>query len=699
MRVVIFRLVMFTLALTVTVLLMPGITVRGLTWWTFLFIGVVFAALSEFLRPVLLFLTGRLLIRSLGLFLVVLNAFLLWLMSVIGPGIWTFRYGIITLLLAGAVLAIVSTLLDVVFGVNRPLLGDIESGTTYWKLFERLPSGRRNRILENLRLQQVYDTIWRYSLEILFEKSPLAPIREWVARLLYPNAPARDENAPQQIREMLERLGPTYVKFGQMLASRSELLPADYQEELAKLHSSVTPFPSAIAKSIVEAELGHPVGELFATFDDDPLAAASTAQVHRATLMDGRPVVVKVQRPDILPKVKADLGIIDDLLDAIEQRFAAARDNDIRGIFQEFSRNMLLELDYTNESYNARRIQRSMAEFPGITVPTVYPALSTSRVLTMDVVAGVEVTDTAAMDTARVDRTRAAHDLVTGMTKQLLVDGFFHGDPHPGNVMVNLATGQVILLDLGMVGNLNQDQRLNLVDLLWSLSERDADELATVLMRMSVAFKPVDEAGFRRKMREIVDRYMVFADEVESLSGLLGGVLGALHEAGLRLNSDLTLALKALVQVEEATRTLDPDVNMMVEAFTSVQQQYVALFNADTMTEAAKTQVVRSAKEIFRRLPSLQSATLRWLDQYEKGRVIVEVDTTELNRRLDQFNGTAITIAIAMILLGMVVGSGIATTMPGSLLGIPLASIAFGLFFVSMSASLLLVWRLFRTAR
>lgn len=699
MRVIIFRLVMFTVALTATVILMPGITVTGLTWWTFLLIGGLFAVLSEFLRPVLLFITGRLLIRSLGLFLVVVDAILLWLISVIGPGDWTFHYGIITVLLAGTILALVTAVLDIVFGVNRPLLGDIETGSTYWKLFERMPSGRRNRILENLRLQQVYNTIWRYSLEILFEKSPLAPVRDWVGHLLYPNAPPRDEDAPQQIREMLERLGPTYVKFGQMVASRAELLPPDYQEEMAKLHSGVTPFPSDVARNIVETELGRPLEELFASFDADPLAAASTAQVHRATLLDGRPVVVKVQRPDIVPKVKADLGIIDDLLDAIEQQFEAARDNDIRGIFQEFSKNMLLELDYTNESYNARRIQRAMAGFPGITVPTVYPALSTSRVLTMDFVAGVQVTNTAAMDEAGVDRTRAAHDLVLGVSKQLLVDGFFHGDPHPGNVMVDLATGQIVLLDLGMVGNLSQDQRLNLVDLLWALSEKDADELATVLMRMSVAFKPVDEVGFRRKMREIVDRYMVFAEEVESLSGLLGGVLGGLHESGLRLNNDLTLALKALVQVEEATRTLDPEVNMMVEAFAAVQQQYVALFNTETMTEAAKSQAVRSAKEVFRRLPSLQTATLRWLDQYEKGRVTIEVDTTELNVRLDQFNGTANTIAIAMILLGMVVGSGIATTMPGAILGIPLASIAFGLFFVSMSASLLLVWKLFRSAR
>jgi ubiquinone biosynthesis protein len=360
---------------------------------------------------------------------------------------------------------------------------------------------------------------------------------------------------------------------------------------------------------------------------------------------------------------------------------------------------MLLELDYTNESYNARRIQRSMADIPGITVPVVYPAYSSSRVLTMEYVKGVKVTDTAAMDAAGVDRNQLALDLVHGISKQLLVEGFFHGDPHPGNLMVDLEAGKIIMLDLGMAGRLSQDQRLNLVDLLWSLSERDADEIATILMRMSVAFKPVNEALFRRQIGELIDRYMVFAEAVDSLSGLLGGVLNTLHAAGLRLNSDLTLALKALIQVEEATRTLDPSVNMMVESFESVKHRYVEMFNVDNIAAMTRTQAIRSAKEVVRRLPSLQQATLRWLDQYEKGRVTVEVDTRELNDRLDQFNGTARTIALAMMLLGMVVGSGIATTMTGSVMGIEFATIAFGLFAVSMGASLIMVWRLLRPGR
>jgi predicted unusual protein kinase regulating ubiquinone biosynthesis (AarF/ABC1/UbiB family) len=209
----------------------------------------------------------------------------------------------------------------------------------------------------------------------------------------------------------------------------------------------------------------------------------------------------------------------------------------------------------------------------------------------------------------------------------------------------------------------------------------------------------VDEDLFRRKMGELIDRYMVFAEGVDSLSSLLGGVLDTLHEAGLRLNSDLTLALKALIQVEEATRTLDPAVNMMTEAFESVKTRYVEMFNTDNIAAMARTQAVRSAKEVVRRMPSLQQATLRWLDQYEKGRVTIEVDTSELNSRLDQFNGTARTIALAMMLLGMVVGSGIATTMEGSVLGIEFSSIAFGLFAVSMGASLLMVWQLLRTRR
>ena len=235
-----------------------------------------------------------------------------------------------------------------------------------WRLLDRLPTPRRSKLVENLRLIQVYNTVASFGMEIGLESTPVAVIRDRFQKYIGGmNRELAALSTPAKVRVMLQQLGPTYVKIGQMVSSRAEALPAAWQEELDKLQNTVPPFPSAKAHETIEAELHRPAVELYATFDEEALAAASLAQVHRATLPDGREVVVKIQRPDVQTMVAADLGVMQDLAGVMEDRFELARRLDARGILEEFASGVLIELDYRNEAYHMRRLDENMAEHRG----------------------------------------------------------------------------------------------------------------------------------------------------------------------------------------------------------------------------------------------------------------------------------------------------------------------------------------------
>ena len=268
---------------------------------------------------------------------------------------------------------------------------------------------------------------------------------------------------------MLQQLGPTYVKVGQMVSSRADVLPAAWRTELDKLQNTVPPFPYEQVEAIVRSELGAPPDALFASFDHEPLGAASLAQVHRATLPDGSEVVVKVQRPNVQAMVRADLGNMEDLARQAERRVTTARTMNLAAMIHEFGQGVLTELDYRIEAYHALRLAEVVEGIEGIHVPRVYLDRSSGRVITMEFVRGVKATNVAALDAAGVDRDLVARRFLRAIIKQVLVDGFFHGDPHPGNIVIDPETGALTFLDLGLMGELDSNRRLQLLGLMWAL--------------------------------------------------------------------------------------------------------------------------------------------------------------------------------------------------------------------------------------
>ncbi|MES0360766.1 MAG: AarF/UbiB family protein [Anaerolineales bacterium] len=670
------RIVVNALAVALTVAILPGIQLAPdvdnqlITILVYLVLGGIFGLINAFIRPLVLLVTGSLVIWTMGLFTFLINGLLFYLLSYLSPNLMVITYpGLLWMIIAGAIMAVSVTILEALFGLDSPVIDDAGKSKFYWRWLGYLPKGRRNRIVDNLRLKQVYDTIRRYSIDILVGATPLAGIRHYMQRIIYRDKQiVTEETAPVTVRLMLQDLGPTYVKLGQMIASRSEMLPAEWESELNKLQSEVAPFPYAEAERIISDELGAPPEECFSTFAEQAFAAASMAQVYRASLLSGEDVVVKVQRPDIDVTVRGDLNVMRDVVSTLEKRAQWARNLGFSGMVEEFAENVTEELDYSIEAYNARRLKESMRDFDYVSIPTIYSSYCTSKVITMEFMQGVKMTQVEGMDAAGIDRQELARKFIRVMNKQVLLDGFFHGDPHPGNVLVDLDTGNIVFLDLGMMGQMTDEQRMALFDIIWSLKYGESRDLTNILLRLSTQYKEFDEENLNKDVDRLVQRHVVYAESNPDLSAIVQEVLNLLYKYGLRLDRSLTIALKSLMQTEELVRTLAPELSFLNVAVEEVQGVIMDQVQGDAIFEGVKKQGIRTAKNLVVNWPKWQRAAGRWAQQIESGSFSIQLDTRELNKNIEQvntsLNRSVRSVIVGLLIVGMLLGSAIVSLAP-----------------------------------
>jgi ubiquinone biosynthesis protein len=520
-----------------------------------------------------------------------------------------------------------------------------------------------DKVRENFRLQQVYNTLLRYGYDATLNGVPVMgdvrrSMQSWVWRL--PKG-WEEPSTAVKLRLLLEELGPTYVKIGQIVSSQASVLPVDWATELARLQDAVPPFPAEQVRERVIEELGAPPEELYAAFEPEPFAAASTAQVHRATLHDGTHVAVKVQRPDIPRKIRADLGILQNAARVAAGRSETVRSLDVVGMLEQFSSGVLEELDYRGEAYNALRLAENMQALPGVHVPAVYADLSTSKIITQEFVKGVKVSDVEAIENAGLDRDEIALNALRALIKQLPVDGFFHADPHPGNLLIDLDTGVLTFIDLGMMGELDLQKRLRLAQLMVVAQQGSVEGMADALRGMSVPFRgDIDEKAFRRDFVRRMGRYMGGGRAI-SFGQVANEGFELLRIHGLRLDADLTLAVKALVQTESVARALSTGSDLLSQGVPLLRDMVLETITGEKIIEEAKKQAISVAGQVVERIPTLTEATAKWLDQYQKGRFEVTVDTSELSKEVQKLTRLGREIVIAVMLVGMLVGSAIAT--------------------------------------
>jgi ubiquinone biosynthesis protein len=706
-----------TTAIALVFALMPGVRVQGASLILFIVLGLGLALLNAIVRPVLVMLTGRLLIASMGLFVFIVNSVVFWLLvRIFQDRVIIDSPSFLRILIASALITLVATVLEAVLGLNRPDVTISGQGQGVWALVDRLPIGHRSALLENIRLQQVYDTLMAYGVDIAAGRTSIGSVRRWVGKnILHEPSDIDDLSTPAKVRVMLQQLGPTWVKIGQIASSQAGTMPKEWVDELAKLQNTVAPFPFPAARDMVEEELKHPLAELFATFEEVPLAAASTAQVHRAMLPDGRKVVVKVQRPYIRRQTAADLGVMESVAATMDKRVKAARALDLPGTVKQFGAGVMNELDYTIEAYNAQRLADVVKGIDKIHIVGVHPDYSTSRVLTMDLVDGVKVTNTAALDAAGVDREAVAEAYIKALSKQILIDGFFHGDPHPGNLFVNPATGDLTMLDCGLVGELSQTQRFSLLDLMYSLQRKDVDALANVMLTFCTPTRRANYAAYHKGVRRLIYQYVVY-QPVPNLAGFMNALLGSLFDYGLRMDSNLSLAIKAILQAMEAGTVLNPGIDWLSVLVNTARDLIREQITPDNVRAVVEKEAVGLGKELIRRAPNLREGALKWIDNLSGGGVMLKVDTTDLSKQVDELDLVLRRLVIGLVLGSLIIGTaivGVGAALSTIALAffvnqaaidqqaidylqtaVPLA--ALGIFAVVAVASLFVIWRMAR---
>jgi len=395
---------------------------------------------------------------------------------------------------------------------------------------------------------------------------------------------------------------------------------------------------------------------------------------------------------------------------AMEQRARWAEDMDLSGIVLEFGTTLLRELDYKIEAYNARRLTRVLDPIEGIRVPEVVYELSSSGVLTLEFINGVKSTDMAAISAAGLDPEPLADRVVQAAVKMLMIDGFFHGDPHPGNVFVDLDNGDVVMLDTGMVGELTFQQRIKLGSLLLTVQNGDVRGLAQTLKSLSTPYRETDDARYYQDFERALTPYLdpPPGQKVEVVGKVLPLGLDILQQGGYRFDSQLTLAMKSMAQAEAITNALVPSWTgtvFMERSFDALREQVPEALTTDVVKDAVVRQASFAVREAVEQLPALQEGAFKWLTNLKKGEFKVELGTRDLDRHVHALRGIAMMFTLGLLLAGMVIGSALAAGiggLEGSALE-PVTDFAVATFAISAAigtlAVIVLLWRLFRLAR
>lgn len=392
-----------------------------------------------------------------------------------------------------------------------------------------------------------------------------------------------DEKAlskPEHLRSALEELGTTFIKLGQILSTRADLLPPDYLSELTKLQDNALPVPFEEIQEVLLAELGQPLENIFLHFEAEPLASASIGQAHVALLPDGTEVVVKVRRPGVVEQVNEDLEILRELAATASRHWEFADRYDLVGLAEEFSQTLRNELDYIREGHNAERFAANFAGDASIHIPRVFWETTTSRVLTLERIQGVKINDLAGLDAQGTDRRWLANYATNVLLKMVCEDGFFHADPHPGNFFIE-QNGAIGLIDFGMVGALDESTQERLADLLVAINHQDANRLVDVLLDLGVSRKQIDRALLRRDVQHLLDRYWGLPLGELKVTALLNDVSAVMRKHHLHLPTNLALLLKTVIMIEGLGVNLDPDFQFTatLEPYTEqlVLRQYAPL--------------------------------------------------------------------------------------------------------------------------
>jgi len=500
--------------------------------------------------------------------------------------------------------------------------------------------------------------------------------------------------APEQLADDLEAMGPTYVKLGQVLASRADLLPEAYLKALARLQDKVKPFPYAEVEQIVCAELGVKISKAFSNFEPKPIAAASLGQVHSAALRDGRPVVVKVQRPGIAKQIAEDFEVLAQIAEFLDAHTEFGRRYRLLSTLDELRITLQQELNYEREAQNLITVGKNLAQFDLIQVPQPVPDYSARHVLTMDYVQGRKITSLGPLASLELEGAALAEELFRAYLKQVLVDGIFHADPHPGNVFVT-SDGRIALLDLGMVGHTSPAMQQHLLKILLAISEGKGDEAAEVAMQASRTTEEFDAEEFRRRIGQLVALRQDQNLPQLNVGRTLLQVSRIAAETGLFVPSELTLLGKTLLQLDEVGRILDPDFNSSASVRRNATQSMSQRMRKD-MTQGS---ILSSMLEMKDFLTGLPTRVNKILDALSNAELEVNVRAPDAKLMMEGLQKIANRITTGIVLAALIIGASLLMRIETTFRIFGYPGFAMLLFLAAAGGGLWLVIRIFEQDR
>ena len=458
----------------------------------------------------------------------------------------------------------------------------------------------------------------------------------------------------RRIRLALEALGPTFIKFGQALSTRADLLPADVLAELEQLQDAAAPLEPGAAEQVIEAAFEQPITQLFTSFDGTPLAAASIAQVHTATLLSGEPVAVKVRRPGIARVIEADLAVLADLARLAERHIPDATLYSPSGLVDEFRRTIRREIDLAREGHIIERVTAQFAGDPTVRFPAVCWPLTRTEVLTLEYLDGVKVSAAGTMAASDLDPVVIAERGADFVFKQILVHGLFHADPHPGNILV-LPGNVVAFIDFGIVGRTNRALRRQLAQVIVAVGKRDADRLATLVMEVARPLRPVDVSALTSDLEEMLDLYADVPIGELSLRDVLRSVTTTMARHRLQLPPDLVLLIKAVSTIESIGRQLDPTFKIVERATPHVER----LLAEKRRPAAIAARTARKGREFLHAFGDLPEAVAAITKRVRRDGLRVEFVHRNLDHFIREMDRSSNRLSFAIVIAAIVIASSI----------------------------------------
>ncbi|HEX2869046.1 MAG TPA: AarF/ABC1/UbiB kinase family protein [Ignavibacteriales bacterium] len=491
---------------------------------------------------------------------------------------------------------------------------------------------------------------------------------------------------PEQLAHDLEELGPTFIKLGQLLSTRPDFLPQPYLDALARLQDNVKPFAFEEVEHIVQDELGARISKAFMEFNPEPMAAASLGQVHKARLRDGRRVAVKVQRPGIRETILNDLGALNDIAETLDRHTDTGRRYSFHDILGEFKKALLQELDYRQEAQNLIKLGQNLERYADIIVPQPVEDYSTSKVLTMDYVRGTKVTSLSPLAYIDLDGKKLARELFEAYLDQVLIDGFFHADPHPGNVFIT-DDHKVALIDLGMVARVDPEVRESLLKLLLYVSDGRGKDAAEISKSLGTPLQDFNEEKFTQEVTEFVARSHDATLEQIKVGRVVVELTRIAANNGIRTPSELTMLGKTLLNLDQIGRTLDPEFNPNAV----IREHADVILRRHFFRKASPGNIFSSLLEVNELVQKFPSRLNTLMDALANNRFQLKIDAIDDLRLMENLQKIANRIAMGIVLGALIIGAALMMRVnsPFTILGYPgiaivmfLAAAAFGFMLV-----------------